>query len=133
MLKGALVFAVLAVLGLGSIWGSPRQGLAFGSAATVREVASPPEEGVGLELHHTLRSDYILHFTALVTQNGTALPCDNVIWYYIRKDAFYLGLEPDYRGCAGEVALKEGDWDIRALYIQDTFSAEKTLSLSISE
>jgi hypothetical protein len=141
MLKSVLGFCVLALMMLSGVnlSSSLRQGFAFGSLASWRDV--PAEEPLKLELHYDLSDNVLsdsvlsnkqlLHLTAEVSMNGADLPCENVVWYTIRKDAFYLNLEPDLRGCSGEVVLPEGEWDIRAVFIKDNFSAEETLSLTI--
>jgi hypothetical protein len=107
-----------------------RQGLAFGSEGMLQDF--PTEEAVKLELHHFLSGEtdnQRLHLTAQVTLKGAELPCENVVWYTIRKDTFYLSLQPDLHGCSGEIELPEGEWDIRAVFINGLLSTHETLSL----
>jgi hypothetical protein len=133
---GLLTLALVTISGV-NLSGSPREGLAFGAAASWQNV--PAEEPLKLELHYGLSDDpslsdnYLLHLTAKVSMDGADLPCENVVWYATRTDAFYLSLAPDLRGCSGEIQLPAGEWDIRALFIKDLLSTEKTISLTIPE
>jgi hypothetical protein len=143
--KRTLAYAGLALLAGFGLWTKPGHYLAFGSTANLNSKTSsgtPTTNSNEAQVQLVIRKQGIfshdsaqksLRLTGQVTVNGAEMPCDGLTWYYTRKDAFYLGLQPEFRGCSGVVSLPNGDWDISAVYIKDNLSAYQTLSFSLTD